>query len=181
MVSLAKLKRMKIRGAGVMKWYVSLSLLLFMQIHYSSYQPDDSQRELMRRTAQHLLSSPNPAQLEMRILANHGGDKKFAFLRGRWSRAWTILKGKARREKEDKGREDKAGSGLGVLAGYGDSDDESGDDDTGNAGDTNNDREAEDDRGKKTEEANQKHSNDDSIKMARRARAKEWAAKRRAS
>ncbi|KXN90735.1 hypothetical protein AN958_03750 [Leucoagaricus sp. SymC.cos] len=40
----------------------------------SDEEPDDTQKELMRRTATHLLSSPNPAQLEMRILANHGYD-----------------------------------------------------------------------------------------------------------
>ncbi|KAJ7074808.1 hypothetical protein C8F01DRAFT_1205653 [Mycena amicta] len=47
-----------------------------------------------------------PAQLEMRILANYGADKRFAFLRGRW-------------------KADSKGStlvGLGNLAGYGDSD-----------------------------------------------------------
>lgn len=151
----------------------------------SDEEPDDSQRELMRRTAQHILSSPKPAQLEMRILANHGGDKKFAFLRGRWSRVWRILKGKARREKEehdkerDKGREDKVGNGLGVLVGYEDSEDEGDDDDARNVG-TSYDREAESGQSEKTEPANQKPLNDDITKMARRARAKEWAEKRRA-
>jgi hypothetical protein len=149
-----------------------------LQTHYSSYQPDDSQRELMRRTAQHLLSSPNPAQLEMRILANHGNDKKFAFLRGRWSHAWMIVKGKTRREKEEH-EKDKVGSGLGVLAGYGDSD-ESEDDVAQNVGDTVHNSEAEGDQDKKVEGENQKPMDDESIKVARRARAKEWAEKRRA-
>ncbi|KIL63732.1 hypothetical protein M378DRAFT_186945 [Amanita muscaria Koide BX008] len=58
----------------------------------SDEEPDDAQKELMRRTAVHLHSSPNPAQLEMRILANHGADKRFAFLRGRWSHAWRLAK-----------------------------------------------------------------------------------------
>lgn len=134
----------------------------------------------MRRTAQHILSSPNPAQLEMRILANHGGDKKFAFLRGRWSRAWAILKGKARREKEEreKGKGGK-GSGLGVLAGYGDSEDETGDDGTGSLSDTS--RDIPDDQLVPSERVNKNPPDDDATKMARRARAREWAKKRRAS
>lgn len=44
---------------------------------------DETQKEFLRRTTVHIISSPNPAQLEMRILANHGPDKRFAFLRGR--------------------------------------------------------------------------------------------------
>lgn len=90
-------------------------------------QPEEVQRELMRRTAIHLSSSPNPAQLEMRILANHGGDQRFAFLRGRWKHAWQLAKAKVRVEKEQEiqATEPKA-AGLGVLAGYGsDSDDHS--------------------------------------------------------
>jgi len=65
----------------------------------SDEEPDGAQVELMKRTAVHLHSSPNPAQLEMRILANHGADKRFAFLRGRWSRAWRTTKERARQEK----------------------------------------------------------------------------------
>src|SRR5262245_9501806 len=80
----------------------------------------------MRRTAAHLCSSPNPAQLEMRILANHGGDKRFAFLRGRWSHAWRKVKLKVRNEKEEE-KQKSSESGLGGLAAYGDSDGESGD------------------------------------------------------
>lgn len=44
---------------------------------------DETQKEFLRRTTVHIISPPNPAQLEMRILANHGPDKRFAFLRGR--------------------------------------------------------------------------------------------------
>jgi len=77
----------------------------------SDEEPDDQQKELMRRTATHLISSPNPAQLEMRILANHGADKRFSFLRGRWSRFWKSTKAHLKQEKE--------GAGLGDLAGYG--------------------------------------------------------------
>lgn len=72
------------------------------------------------------MSSPNPAQLEMRILANHGADKRFAFLRGRWSRAWKIAKGRIRLEQEEEKRRSEEAKqkkvGLGGLSGYGDSD-----------------------------------------------------------
>lgn len=69
----------------------------------------------MQRTARHIQSSPNPAQLEMRILANHGADDRFAFLRGRWSRCWKTLTDQAQTEvlKRDEP------AGLGGLAGYG--------------------------------------------------------------
>lgn len=46
----------------------------------------------MKRTATAITRSPNPQQLEMRILANHGSDPRFAFLRGRWGRAWANIK-----------------------------------------------------------------------------------------
>ncbi|KAI9569304.1 hypothetical protein HD554DRAFT_603053 [Boletus coccyginus] len=49
-------------------------------------------------TASHIISSPNHAQLEMRILANYyGTDKTFAFLRGRCSR---VLENNRKREGE---------------------------------------------------------------------------------
>ncbi|EPQ29905.1 uncharacterized protein PFL1_02578 [Pseudozyma flocculosa PF-1] len=43
--------------------------------------PDQTQYELMQRTAKVLLQSTNPTVLEMKILANHGSDPRFAFLR----------------------------------------------------------------------------------------------------
>ena len=79
----------------------------------------------MRRTATHVLSSPNPAQLEMRILANHGADPRFAFLRGRWARAWRVAKSKIKLEFQEAERKraekdnDQKGGGMGGLAGYG--------------------------------------------------------------
>ena len=82
-------------------------------------QPDKVQKDLMQRTALHIQSSPNPAQLEMRILANHGADHRFAFLRGRWSRFWEAMTDHAR--KETLKRDEPAG--LGGLAGYGSDDD----------------------------------------------------------
>ena len=61
-------------------------------------QLDDGQAACMRKTAAtHLLSSPNPVVLELRILANDGADLRFAFLRGRWSRSWDSIKAQAKR------------------------------------------------------------------------------------
>lgn len=93
----------------------------------SDEEADDAQKELMRRTAVHLHSSPNPAQLEMRILANHGADKRFAFLRGRWSHAWRLAKYKVRLQTEEAAKEKdvkQKSDNLIALAGYGDSDED---------------------------------------------------------
>lgn len=127
----------------------------------------------MRRTATHILSSPNPAQLEMRILANHGADRRFAFLRGRWSRAWRIAKGhtKLRLVEEKAKQEEKAG--LGGLAGYAsDSEDSEA---------SEQEREGVEEEGRPTVvvENDAGPSAVDAVMEARRARAKEWAAKRR--
>ncbi|KAH9942805.1 hypothetical protein B0H21DRAFT_793233, partial [Amylocystis lapponica] len=153
----------------------------------SDEEPDEPQRELMRRTASHILGSPNPAQLEMRILANHGADRRFAFLRGRWARAWKIAKGRTRLDLEQTEKAKHASASLvslGGLAGYGDSDEEGSDDalvehqaedpvanglpDTGTLPNSVNDG------------AGKEAASDDEVKKARRARAKEWAEKRRA-
>ena len=151
-------------------------------------KPDDAQRELMRRTASHIMSSPNAAQLEMRILANHGVDPRFAFLRGRWSRAWRLTKGKLRLELEaDKKRKEEevqrsSGASLGGLAGYGSSDDE----DEGSAADVREDVSVKpispSEKPPPTPEGLAKQQpDDDALKAARRARAREWAEKRRAA
>ena len=118
----------------------------------------------MHRTATHILQSPNPALLEMRILANHGADTRFAFLRGRWKNAWEGLKAEllAQKEKEKLGG-NGGGGGLGGLAGYGESDD---DEDSGIVD-------------KDVEHKPLERADDEDVKVARRARAKEWAEKRR--
>ncbi|KAI9463814.1 hypothetical protein HD554DRAFT_1292774 [Boletus coccyginus] len=85
----------------------------------------DEERELIRRTASHIISSPNPAQLEMRILANHGIDKRFAFLRGRWSRVWRTEKERVKQHQAEETKKVQLPTALtsfGGLAGYGDSD-----------------------------------------------------------
>lgn len=136
----------------------------------------------MRRTAAHLLTTPNPAQLEMRILANHGADHRFAFLRGRWSRAWRLAKGKARLEleaektrKEEEEAAKKSGGGMGGLAGYGDSDEEGEDEGEGSA------EVGQDAAPIHTGAPQASLEEDDPVKAARRARAREWAEKRRAA
>ncbi|KAF7305404.1 hypothetical protein HMN09_00792800 [Mycena chlorophos] len=93
--------------------------------------PDEPQRQLMERTAKSLVSADNPAQLEMRVLANYGADKRFAFLRGRWKRVWVEVKRDAKTQKdaEAAAAEAKAASAgglaMGNLADYGDSESDS--------------------------------------------------------
>lgn len=139
----------------------------------SDEEPDDAQKELMRRTAAHLFSSPNPAQLEMRILANHGADKRFAFLKGRWSHAWLVTKAKLRVEKEVNERKEKEEKrkGLNMLAGYDSASDDAGDEAA--EGVQNSAREDE-------EKANESVDIDEMKKELRRQKAKEWAERRRA-
>jgi len=157
----------------------------------SDEEPDDSQKELMRRTATHILSSPNPPQLEMRILANYGGDKRFAFLRGRWAHFWKLekIRVKAENEASKKGRdEERSGTGLVGLADYGDSDQD--DDDGDEELESNAEVSAESKKIEESASADDGHvghvsdgdggESDTAIKEARRARAKEWAKKRRA-
>lgn len=145
-------------------------------------QPDDPQKELMCKTAAHVLSSPNPAQLEMRILANHGSDKRFAFLRGRWARTWRLEKGRikvqnlAEKEKEA----EKSGGGLGGLADYGDSDQDDDDDEPHKSAEGSTNPTGEVTAYSRTIDATtQDTAKIADIQEARRAKAKEWAEKRR--
>ena len=96
-----------------------IDILRISHLALNVKQPDTAQKDLMQRTALHIQSSPNPAQLEMRILANHGADHRFAFLRGRWSKHWKAATDHARNEMLK--RDEPAG--LGGLAGYGSDDD----------------------------------------------------------
>jgi hypothetical protein len=65
----------------------------------------------------------------MRILANHGSDPRFAFLRGRWSRTWRAIKNPP--PSTSPGLAQKTGpAALRGLAGYGDGSD-SEDEDSG--------------------------------------------------
>ncbi|KAF8147736.1 hypothetical protein K438DRAFT_1625891, partial [Mycena galopus ATCC 62051] len=125
----------------------------------SDEEPDEGQRVLMERTAASVTSGRNPAQLEMRILANYGSDKRFAFLRGRWKTAWTAMKRKAQQDQEAK--QSAPPAGLGNLADYGDSDEDK--DEPGTAADP------------------EVEPTPQAALAARQARAKAWAESRRAS
>jgi hypothetical protein len=74
--------------------------------------------ELMRRTASHVIRATNDAQLRARILAHHGADPRFAFLRGRWGRAWARAQAEAHRDVLAE-REAQSSGALGGLTGYG--------------------------------------------------------------
>lgn len=147
---------------------------LVLQTNYQ--QPDNAQKQLMDRTARHLLNSPNPAQLEMRILANHGADRRFAFLKGRWSRAWKLAKGRIRLEIEEKTKQSAKVSALDGLVGYGGSDSDN--DDSQASGSPQGEGKA--GQGQEPPKTRDE-ADDESVKEARRVRAREWAEKRRAA
>jgi hypothetical protein len=123
----------------------------------------------------------------MRILANFGNDKRFAFLRGRWSKRWNLIKVKARLETERNKEKDQsdvmmeknsAGLSLGLVTGYGSDDDDSErDDDMEEPGSISL-------KGKNAAhdppaELPDTTTVEEVAKEARRKRAKEWAEKRR--
>lgn len=148
----------------------------------------------MDRTAKAIVSSSNAAQLEMRILANHGGDKRFAFLRGRWARAWGAARARAQEQKARDEKEAAGKAGLGGLADYGDSDEDSKSDGErivgdGGVGIETNTSQGQDDlqvgmaSGEAAELEDEDGDDDDdvdlAVKAARKWRAKEWAEMRR--
>ena len=130
----------------------------------------------MQRTASHVLAAANAPQLEMRILANYGADPRFAFLRGRWPRAWARAKAAARRERAAR-EHAPALSGLVGYDGSGEEDEESGADAAEGGGAAVRGAVVDDAVGEKSADG---ESADDPVKVARRARAREWAEKRRA-
>ncbi|PBL01102.1 hypothetical protein ARMGADRAFT_410415 [Armillaria gallica] len=92
----------------------------------SDEEPEESVKEVMRRTAKLILSAANPTQMEMKVLVDFG-DKQpaFAFMKGRWSRAWKTVKATTRLQLAEEEMQRNANAGLGGLADYGDSDSES--------------------------------------------------------
>ena len=111
----------------------------------------------------------------MRILANHGADNRFAFLRGRWSHAWKAAKARARLElikEKTQINQNAPGGALGGLSGYGASDDES---DSGQDDESPPAAPIPEDILNGTVES----ESEELLKEARRAKAKEWAEKRR--
>ena len=148
--------------------------------------------DLMRRTAAHIVRANNDAQLRARILAHHGADVRFAFLRGRWSHAWALARAEANRAVLEEEREKAQGAdALGGLTGYGSgSEDDAEEDDGGDAvdgGGSDNVTErtqvpegaAED--GQATQETQSEEVALRVAQEARRAKAREWAEKRRAA
>ena len=129
----------------------------------------------MRRTAVHVVRATNDAQLRARILAHHGADTRFAFLRGRWGRAWARAQAEARREVL---AEREAQGALGGLTGYGSgsaSGSESESEHSGGSGDGSGEDSAHVVIAQTTEEPAVRTTQE-----ARRAKAREWAQKRRA-
>jgi hypothetical protein len=124
----------------------------------------------MRRTAAHIVSSPNPERLEMRILANHGRDVRFSFLRGRWKCAWIRVKEEEMAKLER--LKPKPTVSLSNLIAYGTDSEEEGADGSNQSGlaSTMETRPQRAERGVPEED----------VKAARRLRAKEWAKKRKA-
>ena len=149
--------------------------------------------ELMRRTAAHVVRATNDAQLRARILAHHGADVRFAFLRGRWGRAWARAQADANRAVVVEREKVQAAAALGGLTGYG----------SGSEGDAEDDDKDDDeddirvDGGGVTEHAQilEEAPRDQQVAQeaqpeefalrtaqeARRAKAREWAEKRRAA
>ncbi|KAI0031769.1 hypothetical protein K488DRAFT_78882 [Vararia minispora EC-137] len=150
----------------------------------SDEEPDEEQKAVMRRTAIHLLSSPNIAQLEMRILANHGAHPRFAFLRGRWPRAWAAIRAQVRGEKEGTRKgQSQEGTGLEGLMAYADSSESGNDDGDGDKKQRSIEASAFSETARvevrKGEDAN--GGDEEAVKEARRVRARKWAEKRRAA
>ncbi|KAF8734486.1 hypothetical protein RHS02_06779, partial [Rhizoctonia solani] len=135
----------------------------------SDEEPDDVQANLMRRTATHIRASPNPTQLEMRILANHGADPRFAFLRGRWKKVWARM----RQGQESSMNAEPKQSIMNGLSAY--------------ASDSDSGQKSEDEEELAQHSAHaiqdtSLSSEDDKtekLKAERRARAKDWARKRK--
>ena len=144
--------------------------------------------ELMRRTASHVVRATNDAQLRARILAHHGADPRFAFLRGRWSRAWALAQAEAHRDVLAE-QEAQSSGVLGGLTGYGSGSDDDDAVDEGADGDGDGVAEPAPVLGEEApnvsspQEAAQSEEQELALRAAqeaRRAKAREWAEKRRA-
>jgi len=161
-------------------------------------QPDEPQMDLMRRTASHVARATNDAQLRARILAHHGADPRFAFLRGRWARAWALAQAGAHRALVTEQEAQKARA-LGGLTGYGsgsnssnsgsEDDEEDKDEDGGDDVATERDRPAQvlgeeqaSDVQVQLDQEAQPEPEELALRTAqeaRRAKARQWAEKRR--
>lgn len=155
--------------------------------------------DLMRRTATHTVRAANDAQLRARILAHHGADVRFAFLRGRWSHAWALAQAEANRSVLEEREKAQGADALGGLTGYGsgsevdDAEDDDGagavavaggdavDSDTDNVTERTQVVEGTAENGQATQEAQSEEVALRAAQEARRAKAREWAEKRRAA
>ncbi len=141
----------------------------------------------MRRTAAHVARATNDAQLRARILAHHGADARFAFLRGRWGLAWARAQVDARREVLAE-REAQGAGALGGLTGYGSGSESEGEGEPsgGSEGGDGRDHAGGGDDGVRVviARAAQEHEPEEpaarATQEARRAKAREWVQKRRA-
>lgn len=147
--------------------------------------------DLMRRTAAHTVRAANDAQLRARILAHHGADVRFAFLRGRWSHAWALAQAEANRAVLGEREKAQGAGALGVLTGYGSGseDDDDAEDDNSEAVESSTDNvtertqvlEGAAEDGQATQDAQLEEAVLRAAQEARRAKAREWAEKRRAA
>jgi hypothetical protein len=151
--------------------------------------------DLMRRTAAHTIRAANDAQLRARILAHHGADVRFAFLRGRWSHAWALAQAEANRAVLEEQEKAQSAGGLGGLTGYGSGSEEEDTEDNNGAGggddavDGGSDNvtertqmlEGDAEDGQATQEAQSEEVALRAAQETRRAKAREWAEKRRAA
>jgi hypothetical protein len=143
----------------------------------------------MRRTASHVVRATNDAQLRARILAHHGADPRFAFLRGRWGRAWARAQADAQRAALAEQEAQSAGA-LGGLTGYGSGSGSGGEDDVEDEGSGGDGGDGVDEHAlelgvppglQAAPETPAEELKLRAAQEARRAKAREWAEKRRAS
>ncbi|KAM0746896.1 hypothetical protein T439DRAFT_329169 [Meredithblackwellia eburnea MCA 4105] len=152
---------------------------------HAENEPSGAQLALMHKLHATLSSSPNPSILEIRILANHGSDPRFQFLRngGQWRDVWERIragqKGVDSPGVTDETKDDKlADRARSSLVAYGsDSDSE-----------VEEEGDKEEKKGTKDDEANPIISDlpaasvvVDDVARKKLERAKEWAAKRKAA
>lgn len=129
--------------------------------------------DLMKRTARAMRAAGNPKVLEMKILANHGSDGRFAFLsskaKGRAREVWQKLLNGVEDVEDRKERKGSTGMGMGQLAGYG-SESDGGDD---------NDNEGEEVQRQQSPKALGDEESEARKREARLQRAREWSKRRR--
>ena len=131
----------------------------------------------MKRTAAHVVRATNDAQLRARILAHHGADTRFAFLRGRWGRAWARAQAEARREVL---AEREAQGALGGLTGYGSGSGSGSESESEHSGGGGGNGSGEDSAHMVVIAQTAEEPAVRTTQEARRAKAREWAQKRRA-